>query len=82
MPAQSSEFLEAAIEAEKAIKRIAKTIEELKRDQKALEDEHGITEVKNNIRDLKNEMEITAYGLINRATAASQGRLFDDVREG
>ena len=82
MASQSSEFLEAAIEAEKAIKRIAKTIEELKRDQKALEDEHGVTEIKDNIRNLKNEMEITAYGLINRATAASQGRLFDDVREG
>ena len=77
MPAQSSEYLEAAIEAEKAIARIAKKIEDLKREQKELEDAHGVTEIKKDIKDLKDEMELTAYGTINRATAASQGRLFD-----
>lgn len=81
MKEQATEYLEAAANAGKMIEKMAKKIEDKDRERKELEDKHGITELKTEIRDLKEEMRLTAFGIIGKASAAQQGRLFEDAKE-
>ena len=75
---QEKEYLEASINASETIDRISKAIVAKDREREALEDKHGITDLKKEIRDLKREMENTAYTMVRLSTAAKQGRMFDE----
>ena len=76
--AQTAEYLNEAIKASRRIQQISEQITEWEAEVNELEEKHGITPLKKQIREAKKTMELIAYETVNAAEKAKQGKLFEE----